>query len=342
MTETPPSSPNVAHPDVSDRARLPDPLTDSYHLARRNLTLAAGVLLAWSVVGLDLVGAPKIEDAVLKVRKPELLPWVLAALVVFFLYRMVLEFLECDPERTRRTAPRVDAWGAGTLAVISLVSTQYQRLSHWVVYYWQLIGLQVVGLIAAAAAIFGVVAAFTGLLSRLRKLNLLPRFLVEIEERLEKLPVSDVTKGIAAGAAGLSAVGLLPFALLSALLPVASLLELLSRILGERREEAVLRQTIRRKREASRVAIVVDGELLLTQEGDVARPVQLRDIAVDGSGVGIVTHHPVRVGSSVTLDVRGMRVGAHVVWTRENLAGLRLSPEAGNALKAKILGPVAA
>jgi hypothetical protein len=337
MTETEDPATRVTTASDSkreDRARLPEPLTESYHHARRNLNLASGVLLAWSVVGLDLVGAPKIEDAVIKVRKPELLPWVLAALVAFYLCRMVLEFLECDPERTRRTAPRVDAWGSGILAAVALASTQYGTVAQGVIRSWERLGPRALSISAILVTTFGVLAGLTVLVTRFRRAGQPPAVFVRAKALLDSLPASKLTAVVALVAAVLEFLGLLPLPLLSSVLLIGPLLGLFSKIQSERREEAKLRQKasgVRGPRSETEIAAHI-----LAGSPPVASAAMVINISDDGAGVGIATDRPLPFGSPIVLQIGQMNIPAEVVWSQAKSAGLKISPHAGKRVLSMI------
>ncbi len=112
----------------------PPPLTDEYHRARRNLNFASALLFGWELVGLQLGklvktpeivwGEPMVEidlfGVPIIVKSPDAAPGVLIALVLFFAFRLRMEWGQCSTARRRQSEAQWDIAASYTLAVIAV------------------------------------------------------------------------------------------------------------------------------------------------------------------------------------------------------------------------------
>jgi hypothetical protein len=111
--------------DTPQPGRRPDPkgLTAEYHKAHKQVMLWAAILLFWQLVGIDLDEAKKVEGnigaLVKSIKSPQAVPWILVILLVYFLFKVTLEWYQCN--RTRRTT-RVAKTDFLTAWVVSLLA----------------------------------------------------------------------------------------------------------------------------------------------------------------------------------------------------------------------------
>ena len=99
------------------------PLSAEYHKARRQLMLWSGLLFAWALVGVDLEKLAKaggnIGAFVSSVKSPQAIPWVIVILILYFFFRVTIEWKQsADARRGTRTS-RVDfgvAWSVALAA----------------------------------------------------------------------------------------------------------------------------------------------------------------------------------------------------------------------------------
>ncbi len=104
---------------ASSEAPHPAALPESYHRARRALTLAAGLLLAWELIGVELTEAP-LPSVNVRFKSPSLAPNVLCLLVVYFGARLAFEWYQSEIRRRRILAARLDYALANSIAVFAL------------------------------------------------------------------------------------------------------------------------------------------------------------------------------------------------------------------------------
>jgi len=114
------------------KASGPTPhLTEAYQKARRNLTFASGILLAWEYVGVE-IGKSSAELPVAKtpvnLQNPEVLPQVICLIVLYFASRVGIEWCQCDPERRTKRASKLDLSIASLLAAMAISLYIFQTL----------------------------------------------------------------------------------------------------------------------------------------------------------------------------------------------------------------------
>jgi hypothetical protein len=96
--------------------------SESYDRARRAYGFVAALLFTWEFVGFDL-GEVGGEGVKLTIKSPAALPYVLAVLVVYFSFRLSIEWLHTVAERRRTVPARIDfcvahVIGAGAVLVL--------------------------------------------------------------------------------------------------------------------------------------------------------------------------------------------------------------------------------
>lgn len=97
------------------RAKLP-PLSDEYHKSRKQLVLWSAILITWEVVGFDHSKLNGTAGDVFVAIRPEAVPWILAAVVAYFSFRMLVEWAQCSEERRQLTASMLDVRAAAFIA----------------------------------------------------------------------------------------------------------------------------------------------------------------------------------------------------------------------------------
>lgn len=112
--------------------KLPAPLTDPYHRARRQFVLWSAILLAWELIGVDLnLLKDTTAGFVLALQRPGVIPWVLVAFVLYFAARLTLEWLQVEPARKKLTAPRFDLGFAAMIGGAAVFAALWNHLLVW-------------------------------------------------------------------------------------------------------------------------------------------------------------------------------------------------------------------
>lgn len=116
------------------RPREPDALSTEYHKAHKQLMLWAAILFVWEFVGIDLDKAKDAEGyagaLVKSIKSPQAVPWVLLALVVYFLFKCSTEWAQCHSERRKLRFARADFVSAWLVAVAAIALYIGQAVSH--------------------------------------------------------------------------------------------------------------------------------------------------------------------------------------------------------------------
>lgn len=102
------------------------PFTDEYHSARKAYGLASALLLAWEFIGIKIDTTP-IESINITLNKPEVLPYVLAFLTVYFSFRYAIEWFQMDPQRRVQRPSQIDFLAAQLLGFAALIVFSIQQ-----------------------------------------------------------------------------------------------------------------------------------------------------------------------------------------------------------------------
>lgn len=109
------------------------PLTAEYNRARRQLVLWSAILFAWEFIGIDFDKIKKVQGAIGafadSLKSPQAVPLILLILVVYFFYRCIIEWLQCDHKRRLEKASQIDfvvSKGIGIIAIcLFLIQTLF-------------------------------------------------------------------------------------------------------------------------------------------------------------------------------------------------------------------------
>ncbi len=105
---------------------MPPELSDQYHRARRQFALFSALLLVWALVGVKVEKKP-FPQVDIELLNPEMVPLILATLVIYFWYRTLVEWFQCNEERRKARPSRVDVAVANVLGMVALVVPIAQR-----------------------------------------------------------------------------------------------------------------------------------------------------------------------------------------------------------------------
>ena len=115
-------------------ARDPQPLTPEYHKARKQLMLWAAVLFVWELVGIDLQKAKEAGGStgalIAALKSPQAVPWVLLALTLYFVFKLRIEWGQCNQTRRKVVESRLDYYSALAVAGAALALYIIQTISR--------------------------------------------------------------------------------------------------------------------------------------------------------------------------------------------------------------------
>lgn len=112
----------------------PKALSTEYHKARKQLMLWAGILLVWEFVGIDLEKAKEAEGyagALIKsIKSPQAVPWVLLILVGYFIFKLTVEWYQCNEVRRDMRVAKIDFISACVVSLLAYVLYFAQAISR--------------------------------------------------------------------------------------------------------------------------------------------------------------------------------------------------------------------
>ena len=104
MNTSPSAIPDFGHP---------------YDKARRGYGLASALLLAWELIGIE-VSAQPFDSLHLTFKSPAAAPYVLIVLVIYFGFRLTVEWYQAETARRQRLASRADCFVAHAIAGLAV------------------------------------------------------------------------------------------------------------------------------------------------------------------------------------------------------------------------------
>lgn len=125
--------------EAKKKAAKPEPaeipqLAPEYPKARRQLVLWSALLIAYELIGIDMQELAKAggnAGAIAKsLRNPEAIPWVLLALVVYFFYRVWVEWENSPIARRKERGARIDRGVTWAISFAALGLYAFQRMAE--------------------------------------------------------------------------------------------------------------------------------------------------------------------------------------------------------------------
>jgi hypothetical protein len=110
-------------------AASPPALTEAYQKAHKEYGLFSALLFAWELVGFKIQKAT-VASYEIEILSPQAIPWVFIVLVVYFAYRVTIEWLQCDSYRRRTKPSTIDFVGSHIIGASSIALFTYQRIAQ--------------------------------------------------------------------------------------------------------------------------------------------------------------------------------------------------------------------
>jgi hypothetical protein len=114
--------------------REPRALSAEYHKARKQLMLWAGILFIWELVGIDLEKAKEaggnFGSIVNAIKSPQAVPWALLILIVYFAFKLRIEWGQCNQIRRQVRESRIDYYSAFIVAAAACALYFAQAISQ--------------------------------------------------------------------------------------------------------------------------------------------------------------------------------------------------------------------
>jgi uncharacterized membrane protein len=103
--------------DESNARESTPEVTKAYQTAHKNYVLVAALLGSWQLLGITVETKDKWG---ITLKSPSAVPLILFALVVYFGYKVTIEWLQCDERRRKNPAALLDFRIAHIIAVVSI------------------------------------------------------------------------------------------------------------------------------------------------------------------------------------------------------------------------------
>lgn len=103
--------------DDYDRSEM----SDAYQRARRTYGIVSGLLFAWELIGIRFDAKHPVENLNISLKSPQAVPYVLIVLVLYFAFRLTIEWYQNERWRRNLIPVRIDfivSHALGTLAII--------------------------------------------------------------------------------------------------------------------------------------------------------------------------------------------------------------------------------
>ena len=134
MAKSKPKYESTSETEPKREAREPRALSNEYHKARKQLMLWAGILFIWELVGVDLEKAKEAGGnfgAIIgAIKSPQAVPWALLILVAYFLFKVTVEWYQCNAACRRLRVARVDFGSAWFVSLLAYSLYIGQTISH--------------------------------------------------------------------------------------------------------------------------------------------------------------------------------------------------------------------
>jgi hypothetical protein len=102
------------------------PLNEHYYKSRNSLLMFSAILLAWELIGINLESY-ETSGTKITIEDGEAIPYVLFILIVYFIYRVTIEWLQSDELRRTLKQSKVDFITTMIIPVLSMAIYSIQR-----------------------------------------------------------------------------------------------------------------------------------------------------------------------------------------------------------------------
>ncbi len=98
----------MADKPVATSVSSPPPLSDQYHNARNRYAFLSALLLSWNFLGVQIDIKSLFSNISVSLPTPDKVPILLTGLVLYFAYRICIEWNQCDGTRRSYMSSQVD------------------------------------------------------------------------------------------------------------------------------------------------------------------------------------------------------------------------------------------
>jgi DNA-binding CsgD family transcriptional regulator len=117
----------MADKPASTSVSSPPHLSDQYHNARNRYALFSALLLAWNFLGVQIDIKSLFANVSVSFPTPEKVPILLTGLVLYYAYRICIEWNQCDGIRRSYTSSQVDFAVTHSIGFASILTYGVQQ-----------------------------------------------------------------------------------------------------------------------------------------------------------------------------------------------------------------------
>lgn len=130
-------------------------LPEAYHKARKQYGFFSALLMAWELIGIKVVQGKALMFFNIEFERFHLMPLVLLSLIVYFGFRITIEWMQADVMRTKEKLTQMDFWVSHLIAASSvgiLIISELriaQKIKNSANSVWEILIAFTIGLIIA-------------------------------------------------------------------------------------------------------------------------------------------------------------------------------------------------
>lgn len=122
---TPPSENKEQDPEEKG----PSFLSEYYYKAHRSYLIASGLLLSWSLIGLEIKQKP-IDNYNITIKSTDAFPIIIAVVTIYFAYKITIEWFQCSKVTRKKIPSKLDFLVAQLIGTTSIIIYTYQTITE--------------------------------------------------------------------------------------------------------------------------------------------------------------------------------------------------------------------
>ncbi|MCG8345633.1 MAG: hypothetical protein MI685_10830 [Chlorobiales bacterium] len=108
-------------------------LSEPYYKSHRAYAGVSALLLAWELIGITVTGKP-LENYNISLKSPDAFPLVLVVLVLYFMFKITIEWHHCDDYRRESLPAKIDFYFSHVIGFLSILLYGVQQAIEFQVF----------------------------------------------------------------------------------------------------------------------------------------------------------------------------------------------------------------
>jgi len=104
-------------------------LSEYYYKAHRSYMIASGLLLSWSLIGLEIKQKP-IDSYNVIIKSTNAFPIIIAIVTIYFAYKITIEWFQCSKVTRKKIPSKIDFLVAQLIGTTSITIYTYQTITE--------------------------------------------------------------------------------------------------------------------------------------------------------------------------------------------------------------------